>query len=52
MVQAKLGMTKGFAYDVQAVCAGFVFALANANALIISGQAERVLVIGSETFSN
>jgi 3-oxoacyl-[acyl-carrier-protein] synthase-3 len=51
MVQAKLGMTKGFAYDVQAVCAGFVFALANANALIISGQAERVLVIGSETFS-
>ena len=51
MVQAKLGMTKGFAYDVQAVCAGFVFALANANALIISRQAERVLVIGSETFS-
>ena len=51
MVQAKLGMTKGFSYYVQAVCAGFVFALANANALIISGQAERVLVIGSETFS-
>ena len=51
MVQANLGMTKGFAYDVQAVCAGFVFALANANALIISEQAKRVLVIGSETFS-
>ncbi|MBL6839508.1 ketoacyl-ACP synthase III [Paracoccaceae bacterium] len=51
MVQAKLGMTKGFAYDIQAVCAGFVFALANANALIISEQAKRVLVIGSETFS-
>ena len=51
MVQANLGMTKGFAYDVQAVCAGFVFALANANALIISGQAKKVLVIGSETFS-
>ncbi|AXX98154.1 beta-ketoacyl-ACP synthase III [Profundibacter amoris] len=51
MVQAGLGMTRGFAFDVQAVCAGFVFALANANALIISGQARRVLVIGAETFS-
>ena len=51
MVQAGLGMTKGFAFDVQAVCAGFVFALANANALILSGQAKRVLVIGAETFS-
>ncbi|MEP2715752.1 beta-ketoacyl-ACP synthase III [Pseudophaeobacter sp.] len=51
MVQAKLGMTNGFAFDVQAVCAGFVYALTNANALIVSGQAERVLVIGSETFS-
>jgi 3-oxoacyl-[acyl-carrier-protein] synthase-3 len=51
MVQAELGMSGGFAFDVQAVCAGFVFALANANALIISGQANRVLVIGAETFS-
>ncbi len=51
MVQERLGMTRGFAFDVQAVCAGFVFALANANALIASGQAERVLVIGAETFS-
>ena len=51
MVQAALGMTKGFAFDVQAVCAGFVYALANANALILSGQATRVLVIGAETFS-
>jgi 3-oxoacyl-[acyl-carrier-protein] synthase III len=51
MVQANLGMTRGFAFDVQAVCAGFVFAMANANALIISGQADRVLVIGAETFS-
>ncbi|MGH1414505.1 MAG: beta-ketoacyl-ACP synthase III [Pelagimonas sp.] len=51
MVQAALGMTKGFAFDVQAVCAGFVYALANANALIVSGQANRVLVIGAETFS-
>lgn len=51
MIQARLGMTRGFAFDVQAVCAGFVFALANANALIVSGQARRVLVIGAETFS-
>jgi len=51
MVQAALGMTRGYAFDVQAVCAGFVYALANANALILSGQASRVLVIGAETFS-
>ncbi len=51
MVQAELGMTRGFAFDIQAVCAGFVYALASANALIIAGQAERVLVIGAETFS-
>ena len=51
MVQAGLGSQTGFAYDVQAVCAGFVYALANANALIVSGQAARVLVIGAETFS-
>lgn len=51
MIQGALGMTGGFAFDVQAVCAGFVYALANANALITSGQADRVLVIGAETFS-
>lgn len=51
MVQSALGMTRGFAFDVQAVCAGFVYALSNANALIVSGQADRVLVIGAETFS-
>ncbi len=51
MVQAELGMSAGFAFDVQAVCAGFVFALANANALIVSGQARSALVIGAETFS-
>ena len=51
MVQAELGMTRGFAFDVQAVCAGFGYALSNANALILSGQARRVLVIGAETFS-
>ncbi|MEP1765109.1 MAG: beta-ketoacyl-ACP synthase III [Sulfitobacter sp.] len=51
MVQDQLGMKSGFAFDIQAVCAGFVFALTNANALILSGQAQRVLVIGAETFS-
>ncbi|MGB3246409.1 MAG: beta-ketoacyl-ACP synthase III [Sulfitobacter sp.] len=51
MVQAELGMNNGFAFDVQAVCAGFIFALSNANAMILSGQARRVLVIGAETFS-
>ncbi len=51
MVQAGLGMKHGFAYDVQAVCAGFVFALANADAMIRAGQADRILVIGAETFS-
>jgi len=50
-VQARLGMTRGFAFDVQAVCAGFVYSLANADALIRSGQARRILVIGAETFS-
>ncbi|SFS08823.1 beta-ketoacyl-ACP synthase III [Yoonia litorea] len=51
MVQRAIGNTTGYAFDVQAVCAGFVFALSNANALIVSGQADRVLVIGAETFS-
>lgn len=51
MVQHKLGMTQGFAFDVQAVCAGFVYALSTANGMILSGQANRVLVIGAETFS-
>ncbi|MCJ8139743.1 beta-ketoacyl-ACP synthase III [Falsirhodobacter halotolerans] len=51
MMQAELGMRHGFAFDVQAVCAGFIFALTNANGLILSGQAKRVLVIGAETFS-
>ncbi|WP_410217466.1 beta-ketoacyl-ACP synthase III [Paracoccus sp. (in: a-proteobacteria)] len=50
-IQAGLGMKRGFAFDVQAVCAGFVFGLANADAMIRSNQADRVLVIGAETFS-
>ncbi len=51
MVQAELGMKNGYAFDVQAVCAGFVYALTQANALILSGAARRVMVIGAETFS-
>jgi 3-oxoacyl-[acyl-carrier-protein] synthase-3 len=51
MVQSALGMRGGFAFDLQAVCAGFVFALAQADALIKSGAARRVMVIGAETFS-
>ncbi|MFT4783705.1 MAG: 3-oxoacyl-[acyl-carrier-protein] synthase-3 [Paracoccaceae bacterium] len=51
MVQSAIGMNGGYAFDVQAVCAGFVYALSTANALIVAGQAERVLVIGAETFS-
>ncbi|MDR9393081.1 beta-ketoacyl-ACP synthase III [Roseovarius sp. SYSU LYC5161] len=51
IVQQKLQMNHGFGFDVQAVCAGFVYALAAANAMIVSGQARRLLVIGAETFS-
>jgi 3-oxoacyl-[acyl-carrier-protein] synthase-3 len=51
MVQQALGMTHGFAFDLQAVCAGFVYALSTANAMILSGQARTILVIGAETFS-
>ncbi|MAN14433.1 beta-ketoacyl-ACP synthase III [Alterinioella nitratireducens] len=51
MIQHGLGMTHGFAFDVQAVCAGFIYALSSANAYIQCGQAKRVLVIGAETFS-
>ena len=51
MVQAGLGMKGGFAFDLQAVCAGFVYALTTANALIVAGTARRVLVIGAESFS-
>src|SRR5208283_2635498 len=50
-VQADLGITHGAAFDVQAVCSGFVFALATADALLRSGAFSRALVIGSETFS-
>ena len=50
-VQKKLGMTHGAAFDVHAVCSGFVFALTQADAMIKAGQAEKILVIGAETFS-
>lgn len=50
-VQRKLGCRPGPAFDLQAVCAGFVYALATADALIRVGQARRALVIGAETFS-
>ncbi len=51
MVQADLGITKGAAFDLQAVCSGFVFALATADALLKAGQFKTALVIGAETFS-
>ncbi|MEO0999006.1 MAG: beta-ketoacyl-ACP synthase III [Pseudomonadota bacterium] len=50
-IQHAIGMNRGYAFDIQAVCAGFIYAVANANALIVSGQAERVMVMGAETFS-
>jgi 3-oxoacyl-[acyl-carrier-protein] synthase III len=50
-VQARLGMTEGCAFDVQAVCSGFIYALATADNFIRCGQAHRALVIGAETFS-
>ena len=50
-VQAELGITHGAAFDLQAVCSGFVYALATADALLRSGAFSRALVIGAETFS-
>lgn len=50
-VQAALGITHGAAFDVQAVCAGFVYALAVADNFIKAGQAQCALVIGAETFT-
>jgi 3-oxoacyl-[acyl-carrier-protein] synthase III len=51
LVQNDLGIRHGAAFDVQAVCSGFVYALVTADALIKAGQAKHALVIGSETFS-
>jgi 3-oxoacyl-[acyl-carrier-protein] synthase III len=50
-IQAMLGVTKGAAFDVQAVCSGFIYALTIADNFIKAGQSKRALVIGAETFS-
>jgi 3-oxoacyl-[acyl-carrier-protein] synthase III len=50
-IQARLGMTKGAAFDVQAVCSGFIYALSVADNFIRAGQASTILVIGAETMS-
>jgi 3-oxoacyl-[acyl-carrier-protein] synthase III len=51
ILQAKLGMRGGAAFDVQAVCSGFIYALATADNFIRAGQARNALVVGAETFS-
>jgi 3-oxoacyl-[acyl-carrier-protein] synthase-3 len=50
-VQAKLGAKNAFAFDIQAVCSGFVFAISTANNFIKSGQVKNALVIGADTLS-
>ncbi len=50
-IQQRLGMRHGFAFDMQAVCSGFVYAVTAADLYLRGGQAKRVLVIGAETFS-
>jgi len=50
-IQAGLGITKGAAFDVQAVCSGFIYGLNIADNFIKTGQSKRVLVVGAETFS-
>ena len=50
-IQNRLGMTHGFAFDMQAVCTGFVYAMTTADVYIRSGMVHRVIVIGAETFS-
>lgn len=50
-VQAALGINQGAAFDLQAVCSGFIFALATADNFLVRGQAKTALVIGAETFS-
>jgi 3-oxoacyl-[acyl-carrier-protein] synthase-3 len=51
MVQARLGMAQGAAFDVQAVCSGFIYGLSLADSLIRTGQARTILLIGAETMS-
>jgi 3-oxoacyl-[acyl-carrier-protein] synthase-3 len=50
-IQGKLGVTRGFAFDIAAACTGFVYALGVADALVRTGQARGVLVIGTEIYS-
>ena len=50
-VQANLGIVEGAAFDLQAVCTGFVYAVATADKFLVSGSHKRALVIGAETFS-
>jgi 3-oxoacyl-[acyl-carrier-protein] synthase-3 len=50
-IQAGLGMTHGAAFDLQAVCTGFVYAVATADKFLTSGSHKRALVVGAETFS-
>ena len=50
-IQRELGITSGFAFDMQAVCSGFIYAITTADLYIRGGMAKRVLVIGAETFS-
>ena len=50
-IQRELGITSGFAFDLQAVCSGFIYAITTADLYIRGGMARRVLVIGAETFS-
>ena len=50
-IQAALGVTKGAAFDIQAVCSGFVYAMTIADNFLKTGQSQRALVIGAETFS-
>ena len=51
IVQAKLSAGEGAAFDIQAVCTGFIYALSTAEKFLVSGQHKRALVIGAETFS-
>jgi len=50
-IQAGLGISHGAAFDLQAVCSGFVFALATVDSLLLTGAFKRALVVGAETFS-
>ncbi|MBA5724194.1 beta-ketoacyl-ACP synthase III [Candidatus Liberibacter sp.] len=50
-IQHRLGMQRGFAFDIQAVCSGFLYAMKTADAYIRSGMVQRAMVIGADTFS-